>query len=62
MKNNYNLTHSSRSALISHLIDHEIIRQTRLNMVEAAKIIDELELGWTQEEEECAITDMEVSD
>ena len=62
MKNNYNLTNRNRTVLISHLIDHEIIRQTRLNMVEAAKIIDELELGWTQEEEECAITDMEVSD
>ncbi|MDJ0903750.1 MAG: hypothetical protein QNJ55_33670 [Xenococcus sp. MO_188.B8] len=56
-----NLANRSRSALISHLIDQEIIRQTRLNMVEAAKVIDELDLGWTREEEECAITDMEVS-
>ncbi len=61
MKNNYNLTHSSQRQLRSHLIDQEIIRQTRLNMVEAAKEIDELDLGWTEEEEECAIIDMEVS-
>ena len=61
LNNTPNLANRSRSALISHLINQEIIRQTRLNMVEAAKVIDELDLGWTREEEECAITDMEVS-
>lgn len=61
VKTNPNLANPNRSALISYLIDQEIIRQTRLNMVEAAKVIDELDLGWTKEEEECAITDMEVS-
>ncbi len=35
-----NLANRNRSALISHLIDQEIIRQTRLNMVEAAKEIN----------------------
>ena len=60
VKTNPNLTNPSRSALISYLIDQEIIRQTRLNMVEAAKLIDELGLGWTEEEEECAITDVET--
>ncbi len=61
VKTNPNLANPNRSELISYLIDQEIIRQTRLNMVEAAKVIDELDLGWTKEEEECAITDMEVS-
>ncbi|MDJ0648420.1 MAG: hypothetical protein QNJ60_06900 [Xenococcaceae cyanobacterium MO_188.B19] len=55
-----NLTNRSRSALISHLIDQEITRQTKLRMVEAAKLVDELDLGWTKEEEECVIIDKEV--
>ena len=52
---------NNRSALISHLIEQEIIRQEKSKMLEAAKLIDELDLGWTEEEEECAIVDMEVS-
>ncbi len=52
---------NNRSALISHLIEQEIIRQEKAKMPEAAKLIDELDLGWTEEEEECAIVDMEVS-
>lgn len=30
-------------------------------MIEGAKLIDELDLGWSEEEEECAIIDMELS-
>ncbi len=58
---NANSNLNNRSALISHLIEQEIIRQEKSKMLEAAKLIDELDLGWTEEEEECAIIDMEVS-
>ena len=52
---------NNRSALISHLIEKEIIAQTKLKMLEGAKLLDELDIGWTQEEQECAIIDREVS-
>lgn len=52
---------TNRSALISHLIEKEIIAQTKSKMLEGAKLLDELDLGWTKEEEECAIIDKEVS-
>ena len=51
----------NRSALIGYLIDQEMTRQKKLEMVEAAKLIDELDLGWTEAEEECAIIDSELS-
>lgn len=52
---------NNRSALISHLIEKEMIAQTKLKMLEGAKLLDELDIGWTQEEQECAIIDREVS-
>lgn len=52
---------NNRSALISHLIEQEAIRQEKVKMVKAAKLIDELDLGWTEEEERCAIIDSELS-
>lgn len=52
---------NNRSALISHLIEKEIIAQTKSKMLEGAKLLDELDLGWTEEEEGCAIIDREVS-
>ena len=52
---------NNRSALISYLIEQETARQEKLAMIEAAKLIDELDLGWSEAEEECAIIDMEVS-
>ncbi|GAB4240954.1 MAG: hypothetical protein Kow0049_29250 [Stanieria sp.] len=52
---------TNRSALISHLIEKEIIAQTKSKMLEGAKLLDELDLGWTEEEQECAIIDKEVS-
>ncbi len=58
---NSNSAVNNRSALISYLIEQEIARQEKAKMIEAAKLIDELDLGWSEEEEECAIIDMEVS-
>lgn len=58
---NTNPSLKNRSAVISYLIEQETIKQERAKMLEAAKMIDELDLGWTEEEEECAIIDMEVS-
>ncbi|MEM9273043.1 MAG: hypothetical protein AAGA80_08785 [Cyanobacteria bacterium P01_F01_bin.143] len=52
---------TNRSDLISHLIEKEIIAQTRSKMLEGAKLLDELDIGWTEQEEECAIIDKEVS-
>lgn len=52
---------TNRSALISFLIEQEIARENKRQMVEAAKEIDELDLGWNSEEQECAIIDLEVS-
>lgn len=55
------LSKRNRSALISHLIRQEAAKQKRLAMIKAAATIDELNLGWTEEEEYCAIADAEVS-
>lgn len=52
---------TNRSALISHLIEKEIMAQTKSKMLEGAKLLDELDIGWTEQEEECAIIDKEVS-
>ena len=41
--------------------EKEIIAQTKSKMLEGAKLLDELDLGWTKEEEGCAIIDREVS-
>ncbi len=58
---NANSSLNNRSALISYLIEQEVIRQEKLKMVEAAELIDELDLGWSEQEEECAIIDTELS-
>lgn len=47
--------------MIGYLIQQEMINQEKKKMVEAAKLIDELHLGWDEEEEGCAIIDVEVS-
>ncbi|HEY9770677.1 MAG TPA: hypothetical protein V6C71_19680 [Coleofasciculaceae cyanobacterium] len=51
----------NRSALCSYLIEQEAIRQKRQKMLEAAQAVDELGLGWSKEEQNCAIVDAEVS-
>lgn len=57
---NPHLTNRSRSALLGYLIEQEMARETKRKMVEAAQTIDELDLGWSENEEECAIIDLEV--
>ena len=61
VESNPDLTNRSRSALISYLIKQEVKKHKKQKMVEAAKLIDELDLGWSEEEEKCAIIDLEVS-
>ncbi len=56
-----NLAKRNRSALCSHLIAQEITRLQRLQMLEAAKALNELNIGWSEEEENCAITDVGLS-
>ena len=55
------LTKRNRSALINYLVRQEALKQKRKAMLEAAATIDELNLGWDEEEEYCAIIDAEVS-
>ncbi len=52
---------NNKSALIASLIEQESQRQEKEAMVKAAQEIDMLGLGWSKEEEECAIIDMEQS-
>ena len=58
-----NINKRNRSALINYLVEQEIAKQNRKSMLEAAAAaaVDELDLGWSQEEEYCAITDTEAS-
>ncbi len=55
------LTKRSRSALCSYLVEQEVAKQKRQKMIEAAMAIDEMNLGWSEEEQNCAIIDAEVS-
>ncbi len=55
------LAKRNRSALINYLIKQEALKQKRTAMLEAASAIDELNLGWSEEEEYCSIIDAEVS-
>ena len=49
----------NRSTLIGLLIEQEINRLEIAEMVADAVAIDNLNLGWSEEEEQCQITDME---
>lgn len=60
VKTSSNLTKRNRSALCSYLIEREAAKLQRQQMLEAAKALDELNIGWSEEEENCAITDVEV--
>jgi metal-responsive CopG/Arc/MetJ family transcriptional regulator len=55
------LTKRSRSALCSYLVEQEAAKQKRQKMIEAAMAVDDLNLGWSEEEQSCAIIDAEVS-
>ncbi|WP_019507232.1 hypothetical protein [Pleurocapsa sp. PCC 7319] len=61
VKSNPHLTKRNRSELVSYLVEQAAIKQKRSEMLEAAEAIDELNLGWSEEEQNCAIFDAEVS-
>ena len=61
VENSPYLVKRNRSSLFNYLIEQEAIKQRRQKMLEAAKAVDELNLGWSEEEENCAIIDAEVS-
>ena len=50
VKHSQDLTKRSRSALCSYLIEQEAAKQKHQRMLEAARIVDELGLGWSEEE------------
>ena len=50
----------NRSTLIGNLIEREIERLELAEMIADAAEIDNLNLGWNEEEQSCQITDMEV--
>lgn len=54
------ITKRNRSALCSYLIEQEVAKQKRKKMLEAAQAVDKLDLGWSEDEENCSITDAEV--
>jgi hypothetical protein len=60
INNDSHLMNFSRSALIGYLIEQEVARFDKRKMVEAAEAIDELDLGWSEKEQECAIIDAEA--
>lgn len=49
----------SRSALVAILIEQEIEKLTEAEMIADAVKIDNHSLGWSEEEEQCQITDLE---
>ena len=61
VENSEYLTKRNRSSLCSYLIEQEAAKQKRRQMLEAAQAVDELGLGWSEEEQDCAIIDEEVS-
>jgi Arc/MetJ-type ribon-helix-helix transcriptional regulator len=61
VKSNPHLTKRNRSELISYLLKQAAKEQKRIKMLEAAQALDELNIGWSEEEENCAIIDVEVS-
>ena len=51
----------NRSALIESLLQKWQQQQEDEDLAEACEVIDELELGWTEEWQKAAITDWEAS-
>ena len=54
-------TERSRSELIALLVEQELHRLEEAEMIADAIEIDNSQLGWNEEEEECQIIDMEPS-
>lgn len=54
-------TRSNQNALINYLVKQKVAKQKRIAMLEASKTVDELNLGWDDEEEYGAIIDTQVS-
>jgi hypothetical protein len=61
VKNTTHLNKKNRSAMVGYLLQQETIKQKRKRMLEAATAVDKLNIGWSEEEEYCAIIDAEVS-
>jgi predicted transcriptional regulator len=55
------ITKRNRSNLCSYLIKQEVAKQKRQQMLLAAQALDDLGLGWSEEEQNCTIIDGEVS-
>lgn len=51
-----NIGERSRSALIATIIEQEYQKMIKSQMIADAAIVDQQELGWTQEEERCQST------
>lgn len=60
VKTHPNLDKRNRSALVNYLVKEEVKRRKKQEMIEAAAAVDELNIGWSEEEEYCAIIDAEV--
>ena len=54
-------TERSRSALIALLVEQEARKLEEAEMIADAVEIDRHQLGWSEEEQECQIIDMEQS-
>ena len=54
-------TERSRSALIALLVEQEVNKLEEAEMIADAVEIDEQQLGWNEQEQECQIIDMEQS-
>jgi Arc/MetJ-type ribon-helix-helix transcriptional regulator len=52
---------NNRSALIEELLEKWQIQQQDEELANACQTIDELELGWDEEWQQAAITDLEAS-
>lgn len=60
VQNNPNLVKRNRSELFNYLLKQEIMKQKRTVMLEAAAAVEDFNLGWSQEEQNCAIIDAEA--
>jgi metal-responsive CopG/Arc/MetJ family transcriptional regulator len=60
VKSNPHLAKRNRSSLCSYLIQKEAAEWKKKQMLEAVKVLDKLNLGWSEEEENCAVIDAEV--
>lgn len=61
VENSPDLIKRNRSELFNHLLQQEALRQKRVAMLAAAAMLDDFNLGWDEEEQNCASIDAEVS-